>query len=280
MVLEQLLESRWIERRHIYSILLGFLYTLIGYGTSLIFFGKNVSIAILFITTLLLVPALVKLIGVEERRESSDGMKHFFYDHKEVIEIYLFLFIGVLIGYLFIGLIFSGSFSNIFSYQLDFLKHQEGLSEQLVTNFKGQPYSPTLSNFAGLLETNLGTTLIFFILSIFYGAGAVFLVMLNASIFSAFIIFVIQQFSRTFSHGLAILGTFLIHIIPEVAGFLLAAIAGGVISKALITEKFGSDGFRNVMKDSLVLLLIAFGVIIFSALLEVFVTTNIIYHIV
>jgi uncharacterized membrane protein SpoIIM required for sporulation len=66
----------------------------------------------------------------------------------------------------------------------------------------------------------------------------------------------------------------LIHLIPEISGFLLAAIAGGVVSKAILHEKKGSKGFKNVFKDATVLILIAVGLVLLAAVLEVFVTAR------
>ena len=67
---------------------------------------------------------------------------------------------------------------------------------------------------------------------------------------------------------------FLIHLLPEISGFLLAAIAGGVVSKALIREKRGTKAFKNVFKDATMLVLIAIGLVLLGAVLEVFVTVR------
>ena len=133
-------------------------------------------------------------------------------------------------------------------------------------------YAPSLSNVSGLISQNLIVIIIAFILSVFYGAGALFLIVLNASIFAGFIFYVIREIGNAFS----VLSLFLIHLVPELSGFLLAAIAGGVVSRAIMKERFGSDEFRNIMRDALVLLLIAVGLIIISAFLEVFVSASLV----
>jgi ribose/xylose/arabinose/galactoside ABC-type transport system permease subunit len=68
-------------------------------------------------------------------------------------------------------------------------------------------------------------------------------------------------------------------MIPEVSGFLLAAIAGGVVSRAFASEKFMSKGFKNVLKDASVLLIIAIAFILVAAFLETFVSARIVYSI-
>ena len=77
-------------------------------------------------------------------------------------------------------------------------------------------------------------------------------------------------------NAFSVISLFLIHLIPELSGFLLAAIAGGVVSRAIMSEKFGSQGFRNVTRDALVMLLLSAGLIVIAAFLEVFVSSQLV----
>jgi uncharacterized membrane protein SpoIIM required for sporulation len=270
MVFEDILNK--LGKRGVYSFFLGLLYVFISYGTALIFFPSQVSLSMLFFITLLLVPSAIKLISIEEEKESRDGLKNFVKDHAIIIEIMLLLFVGVFVGYIALG--FTADFANVSNYQQDFLQ-SKGISADLIEDFLQNEQSK-INKFAGIAINNITVCLVAFVLSFFYGIGAIFLIVLNASIFSTFIITVVQHLGKTITEILSILGVFSIYVIPEVAGFLLAAIAGGVISKALIKEKIGSTRFRNVVKDATILLLLSFAVIILSALLEVFVTGSLI----
>ena len=271
MVFEEFLSK--IGKRRFYSFFLGLLYVFISYGTALLLFPQNVSITMLFLITLLLVPSAITLISAEEAKESKHGLKKFFKDHVEVIEILFFLFKGVLVGYIILGFTVA-NYGDIFNYQNNFLESQ-GISKELVTEFleSGQPQ---VRNFLGILTNNISVSLIAFVLSFFYGIGAMFLIVLNASIFTALVVLVVQQLGRTAQEVALLLGSFSIYIIPEVVGFLLAAIAGGVISKAIIKEKIGSERFRNVVKDATILLIGSLLIILLAAFLEVFVTAPII----
>jgi uncharacterized membrane protein SpoIIM required for sporulation len=273
MVLESI-KINWIEHRPYIAFIFGVLYTFIGYFVALIFFKDYVSIAMLFLSTLLLVPSLVKLLEIEELKESIYGIRHFFTEHKDIVEAYVFLFIGVFVGYLMLGFIISpADYSSVFQSQRDFLIKQQGLSGDLISNFMETPFKPSMNEVLGLLTNNLLVCIILFVLSFFYGAGAIFLIVFNASVFASFVTFVIEYMSQKASTAFAIIGVFSIHMIPEVTGFLLAAIAGGVVSKALMRERIGGKGFRNVMQDAIVLLLASCVMIIIAAFLEVFVTT-------
>jgi len=99
-----------------------------------------------------------------------------------------------------------------------------------------------------------------------------FLIILNGSVFASFIVLVIRTISSSIAHSALAMLVFMIHLIPEVSGLLIAAIAGGVASKAMTHEKIGSPGFKNVFKDATILLLIAVGLVLISALLETFIT--------
>ena len=280
MVLEYILKEDLAERRPLFAMIAGFIFTFIGAGTAFIFFGKNVSIAMLFLATLLIVPLLIKLFDVEEERERKEGLKHFFHNHGDVFEACLFLFVGVFIGYLVLGMmvnVLGVDFNSAFDYQLDVLESQQGLSKDVIENFMNMDFNPGFGQFLGIATANLGTALIFFILSFFYGAGAIFLIVLNASIFSTFISYIANNLAKSFIQMLPLLGAFFVYSIPEVSGFLLAAIAGAVVSKAVIQEKLGSDHFRNVFKDATILLVISFIIIIIAALLEVYVGARLFY---
>jgi len=269
MVLEQFFKASWLEKKPAISLLLGFVFVFIGLITSLIFFRNDISIALLFLVTLLLVPSLMKLIDLEEKMESKFGIKHFFKNHKPILMIYLFLFLGIFAGYLVIGFGAGDNLDYISEEQMKVL--DGGLTAEEMVDFS---FDEKLSNAFGIFSSNLLVVLIFFILSVFYGAGGIFLVVWNASIFSTFIVMTINNLSRGVPHALGLLGAFSLHLIPEVFAFLVAAIAGGVLSRALIKERWKGKHLSNVIKDAVVLLLISLGVLMIAALLEAFVSTG------
>jgi len=269
MVFEQFLKIKTIERRPYYAFFLGLFYVFIAYFTSKLFFNEKISVSIMFLVTLLLVPTVLGLLNIEEKREKRDGFKRFFYDHKDIFEIYLFLFFGIFVGCFLLGLLAG---ITTFDYQLNLLKSQEGLSSELVQNKLVQGISSSFQGFLGLLEKNLAVVILCFVLSFFYGAGAMFLIVLNASVFSTFILFVINNLATTLNKT-AIFAIFLVHLLPELFGFMLAAIAGGIVSKALMKEKFRSEPFRNIMTDASAIFLLSVAFIILAAFLETYVST-------
>lgn len=273
MVLEQILSTSWLQRRPLYALLLGLGYTFIGAVTGYIFFQSQFSISLLFLITLLLVPSLMNLLSIEEDQDKKEGLRRFIQNHKGIFEIYLFLSIGVFFGYLIIvWALHAGGvdFSLTVGEQMKILG--SGITPEQVKTFEANPFFHSLQ----LFFNNIGVAVIFFILSFFYGAGAIFLVVWNASIFATFVSLSLNNISTGVNHAVALLGAFSLYIIPEIAGFLLAAIAGGVISKAVIVEQWMSESFRNVVKDGFVLLIMAFVLLLLSAFLEGFVGVGLI----
>lgn len=243
-------------KRKAYSLILGVLYVLISYGTAKLFFPNDISTIMIMFITLLFVPTISKLISIEEKMERKDGVHHFLRDHKTLMEIFLFLFIGISIGYLITGNIAPDS-----------LSHQNKILEQqgAVVSKETIVKTQEIQRFVGISTNNVEVILIAFVLSLFFGAGALFLIVRTASVFASFILNLSQNTMLSAT-------VFAIHFVPEILGFLLAALAGGVISKAFMREKLGSVNFRNVIKDGTILVLLSFLFILIAAALEVFVT--------
>ena len=258
MVFEEILDK--IGKRKIYSLFLGILYVLISYGTANLFFPNNISLAMIFLTTLLLIPSTAKLIGIEENIERRYGTSKFLKKHYVLMEIFFFLFIGIFIGYILLGNYAPSSVE----YQMNFLKSQ-GVN-LLNTKIEAVP------QLLGIFLNNISVIVVAFVLSLFYGVGALFLIVLNASVFASFVLNLLTTISQQKAFGVLFV---LLHFIPEVFGFLLAAIAGGVISKAIMKEKPWTEEFRNVLKDGTLLLLLSLVIILLAALIETFVTPQI-----
>ncbi|MBU2561693.1 MAG: stage II sporulation protein M [Nanoarchaeota archaeon] len=277
MVLEDLFNPGWVRRRPYLAFVFGFIFTFVAFLISLIFFRSSMSVAMIFLTTLLLIPTLIMLLRMEEQVEGKYGLKHFFHNHKDIFEVYLFSFLGVFSAFVVLGLAMHNdpsSYDQLFDFQTRFLRFQQGLSAESVQGFVQNEYDMGAGHVTGLFIHDLLVLLICFVLSFFYGASAIFLIILNGSVFASFIIFVIRTIAQNTLQGVQAFFMFLIHLLPEISGFLMAAIAGGVVSKAVLCEKKGSKRFKNVFKDATILMLIAIGLVLISSLLEVFVTAR------
>jgi uncharacterized membrane protein SpoIIM required for sporulation len=64
----------------------------------------------------------------------------------------------------------------------------------------------------------------------------------------------------------------MIHGLPEIAAYFTAALAGGIISIALIRHDFNDERFWSTIRDSVNLILLSVLLVLFAAGVEVFIT--------
>lgn len=183
MVLERLVSAGWLQRRPLYALLLGVIYTFIAAVTAFIFFRQNISISWMFLITLLLVPSLISLLSIEEEREKKAGARHFINNHKDIFEIYWFLSIGVFVGYLIMawfGGIFGLDPSTTLSEQIRILG--TGVTESEILGFTESGLIQAL----GIFTSNVGVAIIFFCISLFLWCREYFLNCLECQYFFYF----------------------------------------------------------------------------------------------
>ncbi|MBW2992370.1 stage II sporulation protein M [Candidatus Woesearchaeota archaeon] len=273
-MLEFLFKTKWVEKRPTYSLYLGVIATLISFFTSYILFRQAkffIPIATLLFTVIITLPVINKLFLLEEKKEKKQIS--FFKKHEAVIDFFIYFFIGAFVVFFVLAII---SPDLVFSESQLYGRPAE--TPVVVNTEEGLPPPPPLpggSELGRIFKNNLYLMVITFILSLFYGAGALFLITLNGAIFASALVNVIRMkiphlgYLFTFSFMACNFGIMFFHMIPEVASYFLAAIAGGILSTALIREKFWSENFRKIVKDSLLLLLAAILVLGIAAFVEV-----------
>jgi uncharacterized membrane protein SpoIIM required for sporulation len=269
MVLEQFLDRKIVLRHVLFVFVLSLAYVFVAYAVQNLFFPSQ-SLATVLLVTILLVPSLHHLIVIEEKIERT-GSSHFWKRHKTIIKCYLGAFLGLLAGFLILGIVNP----NALDYQVSQLE-QEHLRPEAISRFTGQPYTPDVTTATALFSHNIRYLLIGFFLSIFYGAGAIFLVVYNASFFAAFII---EIFSR-WTSAAYMTAVSLIHLLPESAGYILTAIAGATLSRAIIHEKLAGEQFRNVLRNCFFLLVFAMLFVLIAAFLETYVTAAMFHNLI
>lgn len=255
MVLEQLFKANWLEKRPLYAFVLGVIYASIGIISARIIFPNSSSIMSVAFTAILLIPSLNKLLSDEENREIREkklSLRLLLKDHADVFEIYFFMFMGVFMIFASIALLMPEAYTfQAFSSQLQ------------VAGYTGKAFG--LDPFmVDIFLNNLLVLLVCFILSLVYGAGAVLFLVWNASVWG--IVFGIAfKTPETFFIGII---PILPHLIGETTAYLSAAIVGGVISKAVLREKFFSEKFNHIVTDAGIFLAIAVVLIFGAALIE------------
>ncbi|MBW3003844.1 stage II sporulation protein M [Candidatus Woesearchaeota archaeon] len=269
---ERFFEGRWLLRRTRYSFFLGLGFPLLALLASYVLFHYSgtrhlISITMILFTVIIALPIVNKLIMIEERRETKKKVR-FFKDHEPIVDFYLYFFLGLFITFLLIAIFAPGL---VFSEQ----QLYGGAPQVDVVQQRNLPPPPSVdSGYKVILRNNLLVLAIAFFLSLFYNSGALFIIILNAAIFASALASVIRQnlpltnIFHSASFVVCNLGIMFFHMVPEVISYFFAAIAGGVLSKAISKEVIASKRFDKVFKDSLIFLGLSIGFLLLAGFVE------------
>lgn len=266
MVFEQLFKERWLEKKPVHAFVLGVLYSIIGLVSARLVFGGDVGLMSVAFTSILLIPSLNQLLQHEENveiREKKLSLPLLLRDHKDVFQIYIFLFFGIFITYSMAAMILSPAETERF-----FAPHL------VATNLYGSAIAGDA--FRSIFINNMLVLMVCFVLSLVYGAGSILFITWNASVWGIFFGYVAKISSLTLNNEplayfVLTLLPVLPHMLTEATSYFSASIVGGVVSKAMLRESLGSKKFRHVLTDALILLAIGILLVVAAALLEVYI---------
>lgn len=245
----------------------GFVYMLVGIFLGVWKFSSNSGLFAVFFTVVAGLPLFYSTIVNEElvdfEKKSEWGVLK---SHLNVFKIFLMFFLGVLFASTLVGLVFNPIFvENTFDSQSDAIRQ---INPSLVGN--------AISNsdaFFDIFLHNLEILILCIFFSFLYGAGAIFILTWNASIvgvaISKFILSQTGPYALNVGYGLL---RFLLHGIPELLAFIIAGLAGGIISVAIIRHHLSSKKAQNIIIDSAVLIVISISLLLLAAIIEVFFT--------
>ena len=179
----------------------------------------------------------------------------------------------------------SGTISVLFESQSSTISSINGRAiDSSLTSTTGNAIT-SFNIFSRIFFNNVKVLLFCVLFSFLYGAGSLFILMWNASIVGT----AIGNFVRTniatlantvggstigayFSVVSIGLFKYVLHGFPEILAYFVAALAGGIISIAIINHDFETRKFEHILLDSADLLMLSLFILFVAALLEVFVT--------
>lgn len=263
MALEDFLQNSVVRNRIVIAFFLGALYSIIGIFTAKMIFGSNPDMMAVAFVAILLIPAINKTLKAEEDVEASGSkfsIGRMWKEHKDIFIIYTALFMGVFLSFLFF---------TAFNQQTTIFHLFK--SQLKVAGITGQAINPGF--FSSILANNMKVLVACLILSLIYGAGSILFIAWNASVWG--VVFGYSIKTSAITAGQSPWLTFVIimlpvfpHLITEAFSYFSAAIAGGVMSKAVAKESWFSDRFNHVATDSLILFGLAIVFVLAGAALE------------
>ena len=239
-------------------------------------FAKYSSIFLITLTVILCMPFIYYTIKLEEKKVNAreEGLP-LLKEHWKAIQLFLWLFLGLVIAFSFFNIVMPSS--NNFSAQIETYcsinnpaNYQSCLDQYIPKEVKITGLaSSDQERFIAIFTNNMYVLIFTLVFSLVLGAGSIIILAWNASVIAAAIgIFAKSEISQL---PLGV-GRYMIHGIPEIAAYFIVALAGGLVSVAVIRHEYGTEKFWEVLQDSLNLVIAAIIVLVIAALVEVFVT--------
>ncbi len=282
MVLEQLFKPNWIEKKPRHAFLLGFIYSIVGIISAKLIFGANPGMMTVAFTSILLLPSLNALLTIEENQlehEEKTGknkskmwmVKRLWKDHYDIIEVYMYMFLGIFFTYCVIAFTFpETAVIRFFEPMLAVVGISGGATTLLgwASNVAG----PTILS---IFINNFIVTIVCLLLSLIYGAGAIIFITWNAAVWGVVIGFYAKQALISTSGAnpvtvfLATVLPFFPHMIMEALPYFTAAIVGGIVSKAALREELFSPRFNEIIKDAAIVMILSLCILLAAAIVEI-----------
>ncbi|MBR9675828.1 stage II sporulation protein M [Candidatus Woesearchaeota archaeon] len=275
MVIESLISVKNAEKHPKEMIFFGGLYSLVAVFISFWVFREYSSIVLVFLTTMAASPLIYKMIKYEEKKDTQGySEKNLLKEHAKALSSIMWMFIGVT---LMLTLIYMAlpqqNTITLFDAQISTL-----------TQLNGQA-TASYTFFSRIFFNNIRVLVFCILFSFLYGIGALFILNWNASVIAVALgNFILEKISeKTAILGGIGVGGYLssvtsgllrysLHGIPEILAYVIAGLAGGIISVAIIRYDFTTKNFEKILFDTSNLLVLSIGVLFFAAIIEVYIT--------
>jgi uncharacterized membrane protein SpoIIM required for sporulation len=285
MVLESLIGERNIRKN---PVLIFILTVIISIG-SIIFanaiFPAHASVLSVAFITIGLVPIVHNVLAKEEYEEAlaRKSSTTFFARHFNVIMIYVWIFVGIILAFsLTYAVVPNDQKGILFEEQINAfcsIAGSDNCSEGIPNSITGRAtagafnacQNPATKDIAScsffIFENNMGVLIFIIILSLLYGAGAIFIIAWNASILGLFFGEMFLSAQHMTSAGL-LQGMLIGHGPPELFSYIFGALAGAILSAMISKGQFLSHEFSTIIKDVTFLIFLAVFSVVYGAIVE------------
>lgn len=281
-MLEMLINPKKAEKRPWEMFFIGLFYASLSVILVVWVFSKDAVLVkssgmlVVLFTVLFSIPFVYYTLRLEESRITKDrGSWQLLKDHRRAIYAFLFLFLGFTVAFFIWYSILPTTDSFRTQIEVYCQINRPSSFNDCVTQYgiKDAPsIVPFLSNKERLFlifTNNMYVLLFTLIFSLIFGAGVIFILAWNSTVIGAAMgIFTDYNIAGILS-GVA---RFFLHGIFEIASYFVIALAGGVVSVAVVNHETGTGKFWDILQDSLNLIIASIVILFLAALLEVFVT--------
>jgi uncharacterized membrane protein SpoIIM required for sporulation len=285
MVLESIVKPAKMEKHPLEMLLVGLIYSSLGLFLAYYIFPDNASLAAVFITTIPLIVVMINTVKYEERKDLSIHAETFLIkEHGKALSMFFFLFMGMVVSYSFWFTVLPSEYIvSLFDYQRGIIDYIQGLDEPGTAALGN--YIAGMSSFERIISNNVVVLFFCILFSFLYGAGAIFILTLNASIIGVAVGSKVRHYIGAtvfdgssqmmygyFNSSLSITFCYMFHGIFEISSYIVGALAGGIISVAVVNHDFRTKEFWHIVTDSSDLLLMSLVLLVVGAFTEAFLT--------
>ena len=239
--------------------------------------SKYTGILVVTFCVMFSIPFIYFAIKNEEEKDLKiNGFMRLFKEHGKALLYFMFLFLGFVLAFSFWYIVFADGNQN-FRAQIETfcMINKPAHFEECVSEYGVQHVSKTTAfltakeRIANIFTNNIYVLIFTLVFSLIFGAGAIFILAWNASVISAAIGIFAKSDLANLPLGLA---RYMIHGVPEILSYFAGALAGGIISIAIINHDINSEKFWIILQDSLNLVIFSVIILFIAALIEVFIT--------
>ncbi len=279
-MLESLVNPKRLEKGPIKMLLIGILYASLSLLLVHWFFSKDAVLSeasgmiVILFCIMFSLPFMYFIIKKEEKEdEEVAGFFRVWKIHRDAIFALMWLFVGFIIAFSFWNIILQDA--NLLNFQLQTYcqinspNNLENCLNQYLGNSDSTGAAIRGLHFLSIIENNVYVMIFTLIFSLIFGAGAIFILIWNASVISAAIgIFAKYQINRI-PLGLA---RYMVHGFPEITAYFITALAGGIFGIGIIRHGIKDKRFMKVLENVFILLFIALVILVIAAVIEVYFT--------
>lgn len=255
-----------------------------------LFFGRDSvlkdgsGLLVVIFTVICCLPFMYYIIKLEEGKDiaiSSSGK--LIKEHSKAVFALMWMFLGFIVAFSFWYLVLPinlgaitipGEAGQNFNFQIktfcainspshfDYCVEQNGVPV-------GTGSVTGTDAVLGIFANNIYVLIFTILFSLAFGAGAMFILVWNASVIAAAIGIFTKGSLAQLPLGLA---RYMIHGVPEIMAYFVGALAGGIVSVAVIRKDLQGESTWAILQDSLLMIIIAILILVVAALMEVYLT--------
>ncbi len=285
-MIEMLMKPKKAERHPWEMFFVGLLYASVSFGlVSFIFnkdsvLGEGSGLLMVIFTVMCCLPFMYYIIKLEEGKDIEiDDSGRLIKEHSKALYALMWMFLGFVVAFSVWYVVLPDSAGQNFNFQIKtFCAINSPLHYSKCVEHHGVPFATGavtgMYNFFAIFSNNIYVLIFTILFSLAFGAGAIFILVWNASVIGAAIGIFAKGSLSNLPGGLL---RYMVHGIPEISAYFVGALAGGIISVAVIRKDLQGERTWKILQDSLLLVIIAIGILVVAALMEIYLTPVLFY---